>query len=127
MIKDYKSLGISVILFIILVFIALFVHDNFVRPFLGDTLAVIWLYFTSKIFLKISSFLLSVFVLFVAYTIEFLQYLHILSYLKLEHVKILKIIFGSTFDINDILAYTLGWFIILFQIKYFSTDVINNK
>ncbi|WP_228711995.1 DUF2809 domain-containing protein [Halarcobacter ebronensis] len=68
--------------------------------------------------LKVSSFWLSVFVLFVAYSIEFIQYLHILSIFGLEHIKILKIVFGSTFDMNDILAYTLGWFVILFQIKY---------
>lgn len=120
MIKDLKALFISIFLFVILVFIALFVKDSFVRPFLGDTLAVMWLYYTFKIFLKVSSFWLSVFVLFIAYCIEFIQYLHILSILSLEHIKILRIVFGSTFDINDILAYTLGWFVILFQIKYFN-------
>ncbi|AXX92169.1 hypothetical protein CPU12_01060 [Malaciobacter molluscorum LMG 25693] len=126
MIKDFKSLIISFLLFIILVCIALFVHDSFIRPFLGDSLVVIWLYFTFKTFLKVSSFWLSIFVLFIAYIIEFLQYIQILSFLGLEHIRILTIVFGSTFDINDILAYTLGWFVILFQIKYFPINT-NNK
>jgi hypothetical protein len=122
MIKDKKAFFASIFLFVTLLFIALFIKDSFVRPFLGDTLAVIWLYFTFKMFLNISQFWLSVFVLFIAYCLEFIQYLNVLAFLGLEDIKVLKIVFGSTFDINDILAYTLGWLVILFQKKYFSTQ-----
>ena len=44
------SAGIAVTLLVIEVLIALFVHDSFVRPYLGDVLAVIFVYFLGRVF-----------------------------------------------------------------------------
>lgn len=103
-----KSLITSVVLFLILVYIALYVRDQFVRPFLGDVLVVVWMYYTLKSVLNISATRLAAGVLLIAYAVEFAQYANVLSWLGMEHIRAVRIIFGATFDPLDLLAYTLG-------------------
>lgn len=92
---------------------AVYVKDSIVRPFLGDTLAVIWLFYTLKSVINLSDYVLSASALGLSYGIEFAQYINIVSLLGLENIKVVKIVLGSTFDLNDIVAYTIGWAIIL--------------
>lgn len=99
----------SILFFILLAFIALFVHDNFIRPFIGDSIVVVWLYLTAKSFLKIPDFTLAVSVLIFAYAIETAQYFHIIKILGLQNCRPAVIILGSTFDKMDLVAYTLGF------------------
>ncbi len=108
-----KDFIISILLLGLLVYIALFVRDRFIRPFLGDVLVVIWLYYTLKAFLNISCGRLAFGVLVFSYLIEFAQYFRVISWLGLEDVAIVRIVFGATFDFMDLLAYTLGWLVIL--------------
>ena len=110
---DVRSFLISLVLFFVLVIIAIFLRDGIIRPFLGDTLAVIWLYFLAKSVLNVSVFRLSLGVLLVSYCVEFAQYFHIVSILGLQDVKVARIVLGSTFDVMDLVAYTLGWVVIL--------------
>ena len=51
--RKYFSLTVS--LFLIEVCIAVFIDDQFIRPFIGDVLAVILLYYFVKCFWKIRS------------------------------------------------------------------------
>ena len=108
----------SCILLSVLVYIALFVHDQFVRPFLGDVLVVIWLYLCLKSFIKMQSDKLAHAVLFFAYAIEIAQYYDLVTVLGLQHIRAARIIIGSTFDWLDLLAYTIGWFFILLIERY---------
>ena len=110
---DFRSCLISVFLFIVLVLIAVYVNDTIIRPFAGDTLAMIWLYYTAKSLLNISVIRLSVGVLILSYCVEFAQYFNVVTLLGLQNVKIAKIVLGSTFDIMDIAAYTVGWLIVV--------------
>nr|WP_238486413.1 DUF2809 domain-containing protein [Motilimonas eburnea] len=103
----------STVLFAVLAYIALFVNDQFVRPFLGDVIVVVWLYTVLKSFLLIKSSWLAHFVLLFSYAVEVAQYFKLVSLLGLEHIKAVRIIFGATFDWLDLLAYTLGWLLIL--------------
>lgn len=101
--------GIITLLILLLeIIIALYVHDNFIRPFFGDFLAVMLIYFFLRTFLKSkpNSIALSVFIF--ALCLEILQYVQILKLFSLEDYTILKIVLGSTFDWMDILAYILG-------------------
>ena len=50
-----KYFYLTVLLFLIEVCIAVFIDDQFIRPFVGDVLVVILLYCFVKSFLKISS------------------------------------------------------------------------
>lgn len=114
---DFRSCLISVFLFVVLVVIAVYVHDTIIRPFVGDTLAVIWLYYTAKSLLNISVLRLSTGVLILSYCVELAQYFNIVTLLGLQDVKIAKIVLGSTFDVMDIAAYTVGWLIVVFVSK----------
>jgi hypothetical protein len=115
-----RSFFISIFLFLVLVVIATFVHDTFIRPFAGDVLVVIWLYFTCRAFLKTKSYQLALYVLVFAYWVEFTQYFQVVKLLGLEQYKVARIVLGSTFDPKDLLAYTVGWGItlILIQLKW---------
>lgn len=95
-------------LFIIEVLIALFVHDHFIRPYVGDYLVVILLYCAAKSFLNISPLKLALGALLFAYCIEFLQYVKFIEWLGLSHNQFAKTVIGYGFEWLDLLAYTLG-------------------
>ena len=103
----------SAIVFALLVYIAQFVNDTFVRPFLGDVIVVIWLYLFLKSFTTFGYIKLSLGVLAFAYTIEMAQYFNLVRALGLEHHAVVRIVLGATFDWLDMLAYTLGWLAVI--------------
>lgn len=106
----------ALILFVILTAIALWVRDSFVRPFLGDVLAVIWLYLLARTFIKANPSLLAALTLAFAFALETAQYFSLIKHLGLEHVKLARVILGATFDWFDLLAYLMGWFVIMASI-----------
>jgi len=110
--KNY--LFLTLILLFIEVSIAVFVHDTFIRPFLGDLLAVILLYAILRIFIVNKGVKLVLAVLLFSFLIEFSQYFHILNLLGWQENKFLSIVLGATFDPLDLLAYSLGSAINLF-------------
>jgi hypothetical protein len=108
-------------LFFILLFlteaaIAYYLKSGFIRHTFGDFLVVILLYCFFKSFLKSSSVLLAVITLVIAYVTEFLQLTPFLEILGWKHNKMANIIFGNSFSIQDLVAYTLGiLFALLFE------------
>ena len=110
------------ILFMLIIYIALFVDDTFIRPYFGDVLVVIAIYFLLCSLLKSVPKLLSLYVFLFAFTIELLQYVNILELLGLSNSGYISILTGATFDFADILCYASGCiFTAIFQI------VINRK
>lgn len=107
-----KPFVIFILLFLVEVGIALWIDDAIIRPFFGDFLAVIVLFFLLKTFLAISDLNLAFASLSIAYFLEFLQYCNFLKLVGLEKYKIIAIVLGSSFDWRDIFAYTLGIFAI---------------
>ncbi|BAY15043.1 hypothetical protein NIES21_08290 [Anabaenopsis circularis NIES-21] len=103
-----KYFYFTVILFSIEVFIASFVNESFIRPFIGDVLVVILIYCFVKTFLKIHSYIVISAVFAFSCTIEIFQYFNFVKILGLQKYKILAIALGSTFDGKDIIAYTIG-------------------
>lgn len=86
------------------VMIALFVHDKFVRPYLGDVLAVVTVYCGARIVFVNKPRFLSVWVTALAFAVELLQLTDIS-----DHVgRVLAVILGSTFDVKDLLCYVVG-------------------
>ena len=104
--KDYFLL--TAIFFITETLIALYVHDSFIRPWLGDYLVVMFLYCLIRTFLAYSVLQTAIFVLLLSYLIEVTQYFNLAQLLGLEQSELALIIIGSTFEWTDILAYTLG-------------------
>ena len=105
---NHRAFMSFVALFIIESLIAIFVHDAIIRPFFGDFLAVIGLFFLLKSFLNLSDKALILISLGFSYFLELLQYLDFLTWSGLKSYRLLAIIIGSSFDWGDILSYTLG-------------------
>lgn len=89
---------------VIEVLIALFVHDRFVRPYLGDVLAVVCVYFFARIFLHNKPRYLSIYVTIFAFLVELVQLTPLSEYLPSP----LSVIVGGTFDLADLLCYFVG-------------------
>ncbi|SFF27847.1 ribosomal maturation YjgA family protein [Flavobacterium xueshanense] len=99
---------ITILLFLLEIEIALYVHDNFIRPYFGDFLVVILLYCFLKSFVKVSVWVAAALVLVFSFAIETAQYFNLVEKLELQHSKIAKIVLGNSFAWMDLLAYTLG-------------------
>lgn len=110
--------GLTVLLFVVEVLIALFVHDNFIRPYVGDVLVVILIYCFVKSFLDLPEFILAIAVLLFAFAIECLQYIKIINVLGLEKSELMRTIIGTSFAWLDMLAYMVGIGIVLMAEKY---------
>lgn len=104
---------ISLCLLLIETGIALFVHDHFIRPFVGDVLVVALVYTCVRMLLQGPALPIAAGVLVFACSVEGAQALHLVQRLGLEHHTLARIIIGSTFDWMDILAYVLGTALVL--------------
>ena len=98
----------AMVLFIIEVLIALFVKDSFIRPYGGDFLVVILLYYLVRAFWGGTPFQVALGVLIFAYIVETLQYFKIVDLLGLTGNRLAEIVIGTGFSWWDMLAYTLG-------------------
>lgn len=107
----------AVLLFIIEVLIAIYVQDSIIRPYGGDFLVVILLYYLIRAFWKGSTFWVAIGVLLFAYSIEILQYFKIVDLLGLKGIRLAEIIIGTGFSWWDMLAYTLGVLLVYFLDK----------
>lgn len=114
--KNYFIL--AALIFIIEVLIALFVRDNFIRPYFGDVLVVILIYCFLKSFLHMPVFPLAISVLVFAFTLEFLQYINMVSILGWGKSEIARTVIGTSFEWIDMLAYITGIVVVLFSEKY---------
>lgn len=97
-----------VVLLVLLALIALYVHDGFVRPYVGDMLVVILLYWFVRIFIPTGCRLLPLYVFLFAACVEGLQYIRLLERLGLEGNRLAHIVFGSVFDWKDVGCYGVG-------------------
>ena len=114
---NIKYLISFIILFTIEAFIALFVHDKIIRPYIGDVLVVILMYTFIRIFTdKIKHLPLYLFIF--AVIIEISQYFNILSRIGLEKNKAASVIIGSSFDAADIGCYWCGSVILVIYEKF---------
>jgi hypothetical protein len=110
---NLKYFLLAIIFFITEVFIALFVRDGFIRPYVGDYLVVMLIYCAVKTFVKAAPLKTAAGVLIFSYVIEVLQYLDIVERPGLSGNAIAKTVIGYGFEWWDILAYTLGVITIL--------------
>ena len=110
--KRIKYLIGFVILLITEIFIALYVHDNIIRPYVGDILVIICIYLLLRTIIPEKVKYLPLYVLILAILVETMQYFNITDILSVQN-KILKIALGSTFDIKDIICYVIGYIIII--------------
>lgn len=105
--KRFVYLLLSLTFLLIEIQIGLFVHDSFVRPYVGDVLVIILLCCLARIVLPEKPIYLGLYMIAVGIVAELLQLLHLDVYLHVEET-VLGIILGSTFDIWDIVCYSIG-------------------
>lgn len=106
--KRVFYLILTIILLIIEVLIALFVHDNFIRPFVGDVIVVIVIYTFVRIFIPEKVRLLPLYIFIFAVVVEILQGIHIVNILGVADNRFLRTLIGDSFDIRDIICYGIG-------------------
>ncbi len=104
----------AVLLFCIELLIAGFVHDEIIRPYIGDLLVVVLIYCFVRSFLATAYLITALAVLLFSYTIEMLQYFHIVDILGLTDYKYASIVIGTSFAWADMLAYTIGISLVIF-------------
>lgn len=117
-----KYLRITLLLLVTEILIALFVHDGFIRPYLGDVLVVMLIYCFVKSFFNIAVLPCVLIVLLFAYTIEWLQYVKLIQLLHLEKSTLAKTVLGTSFAWQDLVAYTIGTLFILLVEKRLSQN-----
>jgi hypothetical protein len=105
---------LTLLLLVIEIIIAKYVHDDFIRPYIGDMLVVMLMYCFVKSFITTSVIPTAVVVLLFSFFIEILQYLKIVHLLGLQQYKIARIIIGTSFSWVDMLMYTIGIGIVIF-------------
>ncbi len=108
-----KYFLLTVILFLTEINIALFFQDRFIRPYVGDLLVVILLYCFVKSFFKVPVIPLSIGVLLFSFVVETLQYFNLVELLHLQQSKLARIVLGTSFEWIDIIAYSLGIFLVI--------------
>ena len=109
---------LSILLFAAELIIALFVRDDFFRPYFGDVLVVILIYCFIKSFFDFPVWKVALFVAVFSICIETLQYLNFIGKVGLEKSEIAKAVLGSSFSWWDILCYMIGILVVLFSEFY---------
>lgn len=98
----------AALLLLIEIGIAVFFKSGFIRHTFGDFLVVILLYCCFRGVLSVPRIPTAWVTLALAYGIEFLQLTDFLSYLGIRHYRWANLIFGNSFSVQDLVAYTLG-------------------
>lgn len=99
---------IFLLLFATEVIIALFVKDDFIRPYGGDILVTVLLCALVRIFVPEKLKLLPLYVFAFSIVVELAQYVDIVGILGLSDIAFFRIIIGTSFSFIDILCYGIG-------------------
>lgn len=133
MARSRKRLFYAIVFFILLfieVLIALFVHDRFVRPYVGDIIVVVVVYCFVRIVIPEHFRLMPLWVFLFAVCVEMLQYFRIVEVLGVENNAFLRTLIGTSFAWEDILCYAVGcvvpaaweWYLYKRHKRRFETD-----
>ena len=107
------NLFLAILHFLIcLIIVKVFRYSGFIRGFLGDVFFMGLMFYSLKAIYDFNKEKLLLNLLFLAYIVEISQYFKILEYLNLSNNAFLKLLFGATFDVMDLVAYTIGTFFV---------------
>ena len=98
----------TLLLFLLELCIALFVHDDFIRPYLGDAIVMVLLYMFVRIFFPRRLRLLPLYVFLFACCVEVSQALHLVDLLGLNGNAFFRTLLGTSFAWADFLCYAAG-------------------
>ena len=103
---------LTVLFLMVEVIIALYIHDDFIRPYVGDGLVVMVIYFFIRSWIPEKVRLLPLYVFLFAAFVEVMQYFRLVELLGLGDSRFFRILLGSTFDFKDIICYGAGCLIL---------------
>jgi len=106
--KNFGYLLASLALLFTEIIIALFVHDEIVRPYVGDILVVILIYTLIRSFSKTKIMYLPLFLLAFACTVELSQYCGLVYLLNLQGNTFIATLLGTSYSYIDILCYFIA-------------------
>ena len=99
--------SLSLFLLGVEIIIGVFVHDRFVRPYLGDTLVVILLYTIVRVVIPDSFPWLSAVIFGFAVLVEISQIFPLCDVLHIQN-RLIRVLMGTSFAWADIAAYFAG-------------------
>ncbi|MBQ8574481.1 MAG: DUF2809 domain-containing protein [Clostridia bacterium] len=109
--KNAKSrlifLAVFVLLFAVEVLIALYVHDDFIRPYVGDMIVTVVVWSFARIIFPDRFKLMSLYVMIFAILVEVGQYFNYVELLGITN-PILVTMMGTSFAWADIACYAVG-------------------
>lgn len=108
--KRLPYIILLIILIAVEVVIAITQHDNIIRSYGGDTIVVWAVYCLVQSVLggKNNHYVVHICVLAFAFVVEFLQKIHIVDLIGLGDIKFFRILIGTSFAVEDLIAYALG-------------------
>lgn len=95
-------------IFAIEVIIALFVRDAFIRPYLGDVLAVALVYTALRAVTPLGLWPTIALTLAIAFAVELAQLFNLLDATGLRGNPVARVVLGGSFDLADLAAYAAG-------------------
>ena len=117
-----RYFALALLILVVEILIAIYVHDSFIRPYIGDLLVVIFIYCFLKSFVSLSTSNAALYVLLFSYFVEALQYFRIVQHLGFQRNNLARIIIGTSFDWKDILMYTIGIVTVVIIESVFSSE-----
>jgi hypothetical protein len=108
----------TVALFGVLLYIALFVRDDFVRPYVGDVLVVPFMFHALATVLDVTPRRLVFGVWVFAFAVECAQYGQLVARLGLADNRLASTVIGTSFSVEDLIAYSVGALLTLWASKY---------
>ena len=106
-----KRIGYLIAFIVLLIkeiLIALFVRDDFIRPYGGDILVTVLICAAVRIVFPTGVRLLPLWVFLFAAGVEIGQYFDFVTRLGLGNIAFFRILLGSTFSVADLLCYAAG-------------------
>ena len=100
-------------LFLIEAGIALWVRDRFVRPYLGDVLAVVLVYLGLRAVTTLRVLPAALVALAVGVLVELGQAVDLLGHLGLTENRVASVVLGSAFSTGDLLCYAAGALLVI--------------
>ena len=97
-----------VLLFIIEVLIALYVHNHFFRAYFGDVLVVILIYCFVLSFFNVNKITTAICVLIFSFAVEWWQYFNLVGHLGLQNNKLANVVMGNSYAFEDLICYVVG-------------------
>lgn len=98
----------ALVILLVEIAIALWVRDRFVRPYLGDVLAVILVYLALRAVTTLRTVPAALAALAVGMMVEIGQAIGLLGLLGLSNDRFASVLLGTSFSVGDLFCYAAG-------------------